>query len=102
MWSVIRRGTVNSIFGENDTNKRGKFKILDFHGDPPLFPPSVGHPDRPIRKALVRVSGMLTVMILERVSESSFFQSKRFTTCKVRDENEVTNLNLLHIIYEIK
>ena len=42
-------------------------------------------------------------MILKRVSESMFFQSKKFTACKVKDEKEVTNslmaFNLLKIIH---
>ena len=50
----------------------------------------------------MRVVGLLTVMILKIVSKSIFFQSKRFTACKVKDEKGVTNLNLLHILLHIK
>ena len=46
----------------------------------------------------MKVVGLLTMMIMKRISESIFFQSKRFKACKLKDENEVTNLNLLHIL----
>ena len=49
------------------------------------------HPDLPIRKTLRRVLGLLTVMILKRVSENIFFQSNKFTAYKVKDEKEVAN-----------
>ena len=82
------------------SNRRRKFKLLVLQGDPLLqIPPSVWHPNPPIRKTL----GRLTVIILKRVSESIFFQSNKFTTCKVKDEKEVTNslmaCNLLNIVY---
>ena len=35
--------------------------------------------------------GLLAVMILKRVSESIFFQSKKFKACKIKDEKEVAN-----------
>ena len=51
----------------------------------------------------MRVLGLLTVMILKRVSESIFFQSNIFSACKVIHEKEVTNslmvFNLLKIIH---
>ena len=80
------------------SNRRGKFKLLDLQGDPPppQFPRLVGYPDLPMRKTL-RVVGLLTVMI--------FFQSKKFTACKIKDEKEETIfyflmvLNLLKIIH---
>ena len=46
------------------------------------FPPLVANSDLPIRKILMRVVGLLTVM--ERVSQSIFFQSKGFTACKFK------------------
>ena len=68
------------------------------------FPPLVGHPDLLIMKTLIRVLGLLTAMILKRVSESIFFQ--RFTRCKVKDEKEVTNIlmvfSLLKIVHPFK
>ena len=94
------------------SNRRGIFKFMDLQGDPPFppslhthtqFPPLMGHPDLPIRKTLRRVLGLFTAMILKRVSESIYFQSNKFTTCKVKGEKEVTNslmaLNLLKIIH---
>ena len=63
----------------------------------------MGHHDLPIKKTLRRVLGLLTVMILKRVSQSIFFQSNKFTGRKVNDEEEVANylivFNLLKIIY---
>ena len=63
------------------SNSSGKFKLLDLQGDspPPQFPGLVGYPDLPMKKTL-RVVGLLTVMI--------FFQSKKFTACKIKDEKE--------------
>ena len=62
----------------------------------------MGHHDLPIKKTLRRVLGLLTVMILKRVSQSIFFQSNKFTGRKVNDEEEVANylivFNLLKII----
>ena len=46
---------------------------------PPQFPCFVGYPDLPMRKTL-RVVGLLIVMI--------FFQSNRFTACKIKDGKE--------------
>ena len=67
------------------------------------FSPLVGHPDLPIRKTLRRVLGLFTTMIFKRVSESIYFQSNKFTTCKVKDEKEVASslmtFNLPKIIH---
>ena len=79
------------------SNRKGKFKLLDWQGDPPppQFPRLVGYPDLPMRKTL-KVVGLLIVMI--------FFQSKKFTACKIKDEKEIIFyflmvFNLLTIIY---
>ena len=56
------------------SNRRGKLKLLGLQGDPPPhFPHLVRHPDLPM-------VCLLTVMI--------FFQSKKFTACKIKDEKE--------------
>ena len=47
----------------------------------PQFPRLVEYPDLPMRKIL-RVVGLLTVVI--------FFQSKKLTACKIKDEKEET------------
>ena len=59
--------------------RRGRFKLLDLQGDPPpcQFSCLVGYPDLPMRNTL-RVVGLATVII--------FFQSKKFTACKIKDE----------------
>ena len=58
------------------SNRRGKFKLLGLQRNPrPQFPRLVGHPDLPMRKIL-KVIGLFAVMI--------FFQSKKFTICKVK------------------
>ena len=79
------------------SNRREKFKLLSSQGDtPPQFLCLVRHPDLPMRKTQ-RVVGLLTVMI--------FFQSKKNTACKIKDEKEETNFyflmvfNLLKIIH---
>ena len=65
------------------SNRRGKFKLLDLQGgtSSPQFPHLVGYLDLAMRKTL-RVVGLLTVMI--------FFQRKKFTACKIKDEKEGT------------
>ena len=80
------------------SNRRGKFKLLDLQGDPhpTQFSRLGGYPDLPMRKTL-RVNGLLTVMI--------FFQRKKFTACKIKDEKEeavfyfLMVFNLLKIIH---
>ena len=60
------------------------------------FPRLVGYSDLPMRKTLKAV-GLLTVTI--------FFQSKKFTACKIKDEKEEITFyflmvfNLLKIIH---
>ena len=61
------------FFGGVMSNRRGKFKILGLQEDSPQSPPLVGHLDLPIRKVLMKVVGLLSVMILKRVCESIFF-----------------------------
>ena len=64
----------------------GSSNFLACSGSPPPQSCSlVGHPDLPIRKILRRVLGLLTVMNLESVRENTFFQSNKFTTCKIED-----------------
>ena len=80
------------------SNRSLKFKLLHLQGDHslPQFPRLVGYPDLPMRKTL-RVVGLLTLMI--------FFQSKKFTACKIKDEKEETifyflmEFNLLKIVH---
>ena len=71
---------------------------LDLQGDspPPQFPRLVRYPDLPMRKTL-RVVDLLSVMI--------FFQRKKITACKIKNEKEdiifyfFMVLNLLKIIH---
>ena len=95
LWSG--EGQETRFFGRGDIQQKRKvLACKPCREIPAQFPPLVGYPDLPIRKTLMRVVVLLTVMILKRVSESIFFQSKGFTVCKVKDDKEVTNLNLLH------
>ena len=84
------------------SNRKGKFIVLGLQGNPHQLSPLAGHPDLPIMKTLMRVVALLPVMTFKRV-RSIFFQSKKLTVCKVKDEKEVTNflivLNLLKIIH---
>ena len=77
------------------SNRRGKFKLLDLQGDPPppQFPRLVGYPDLPMRKTL-RVVGLLTVMI--------FFQRKKFTASKIKDEKDETIFYFLMVFNLLK
>ena len=76
-----RDGGTRFFYG-GDIQQKGKVQTFSL---------LVGHPDLPVRKTLMRMLGMLTVIVLKRVSESIFFQSNKFTACKVIDEKEVTN-----------
>ena len=103
--SVIRGGTggLNFLVGVI-SNRRGKPTFLSLQGHPlPQLPPLVGHPNLAIRKTLRRVLGLLCVIILKKGNESIFFQSSKFTACKVKHQEEVANsvmvFNLLKIIY---
>ena len=40
---------------------------------------------------MVRVLGLVTAMILKKVSKSVFLQSNKFTAYKVKDEKDVEN-----------
>ena len=94
MWYVIiGNGTGTQFFVGAGvlTNRRGKFKFLGLQGDLPQLPPLVGHSNLPIRETLKRVLVLLTLIVLKRVSESIFFESNKFTACKVKDKKEVAN-----------
>ena len=73
MWSVIK-GQGTQFFSGCDIQQKGKVQTFWLGRRPPRFPSLKGHPDLPIKKTLRRVLDMLTVMILNRVSESVFFQ----------------------------
>ena len=98
------RDKVTQFFGEVFIQQKGEVQLYWLaRGAPPQFLPLVGHPDLPIRKTLRRMLDLLIVMILERVSESIFFQNNKFTACKIKDGKEVANslmvFNLLKIIH---
>ena len=87
------------------SNRRGEFKPfwLVRKSSSTELPRLVGQPNLPIKKTLSMVLGLLTVIILKRVSGSVFFPSDRFTACKVKYEKALTNplmvFNLLKIIH---
>ena len=60
---------------------------------PPQFPHLVGYPDLPLRKTL-RVVGPLTIVI--------FFQSKKFTASKIKDEKDETIFYFLMVFNLLK
>ena len=73
------------------SNRKGKFKPLILQGDPrPQFPPLVWYPNFSMRKIL-ESAWSAYLMILKRVGDSIFFQSNKFTACKVKDEKQVAN-----------
>ena len=49
----------------------------------------------------MRVLDLLTVIILKRLSESTLFQSNKFTACKVKYEKEVTNSLMVFSLLKI-
>ena len=105
MWSMIRGGQDDSIVGWRCIQQKGEVQLFWLVGGTPhlQFRPLLGHPNLPIKKTLRRVLGLLTVMILKRVRESIFFQSNKFTTCKIKDgkvvEDFLMGFNLLKIIH---
>ena len=92
MWSGERRG-----------DKRGRSNILVCRWDPhPKPSPSLsGTRWFPSRKTLRRVIGLLTVMFLQRESESIFFQSRKFTECNIKDRNEVKSYLMVFDLLKI-
>ena len=98
-WSTISGGTGRlKILVRGDIQQNGKVETYGLAGRLPhlQFPALVGHHDLPIRKILRRVLGLFTVMILKRATESIYFQSNKFTACKIKDEKETL---LWHSIY---
>ena len=81
--------------------RRVKLKLLGLQVNLPILS-LVENPNLPIRKTQ-KFLGLLTIIILKRMSESIFFQSTKFTACKVKDEKEEANslmeFNLLKIIH---
>ena len=87
MWSVIRgrTGGLKFLVGVISNRRR---EFLGLQGDPLQFSSLVGHPNALIRKTLRWVLGLLTVMILKRLSESIFFESNK-STARVKNEKDV-------------
>ena len=80
------RDGMTQFFGGEWYPTRGKSSnFLSCRGSLPKVAPIVGYPDLPLRKILRKEIGLLTVMIFKRVSKSIFFQSIKFTACKVND-----------------
>ena len=72
---MIRGGTGTSSFWCGKiSNRKGKFKLLGLQVDPLQFPPLVGQSDLPIRKTVMRLLGLFTVMTLKTVIESVFLK----------------------------
>ena len=93
MWSAISGATGDSKFWWRViSNRRGSFKLMDLQGDPPhTIPSRSGTSWSPHKENPEEGACLFTAMILKRVSESIYFQSNKFTTCKVKDEKEVEN-----------
>ena len=72
----------------------------------PQVVPLVENSDLPIRKILRILLALLTVMVLQKVSEIIFFKSNKFTAYKVKDGKDVTKslmvLNLLKLYIHFK
>ena len=98
MWSVIWEQGDSIFWWRWHIQQKGKVQTFWLAGRPPKFFPLAGHPP-----ALRRVLDLLTVMILKRVKESTFFQINKFTACKFKDKKEMENslmaFNLLTFIH---
>ena len=97
------RDKVTQFFGVGCIQQKGvvqKFCLED-ELPRPQFHLLVGHSDLPIKNTLWRVLGLLTVMNLKRLSESIFFQSNKFTGCKVKNEKEVANSLMVFSLLKI-
>ena len=72
----------------------------------PQVVPLVENSDLPIRKIVRILLVLLTVMVLQKVSEVIFFKSNKFTAYKVKDGKDVTKslmeLNLLKLYIHFK
>ena len=90
------------FFDGSDIQQNGNSNFWACSETPPILSLSE-HPNLPIRKTLRRVLGLLTIIILKRVSESIFFQSNKFAADKGKDVKEVANslmtFNLLKVIH---
>ena len=75
---IEEKGGRTRFFGGGNIQQKGKVKTFGYAGRPPS---SLSWWDN-------LISSSLTISI--------FFQSKRFAASKVKDQKEVTNLNLLH------
>ena len=79
-WSVIAGGVSGLSFL---VQQNGKVPSFGLEWRPPKCTPLVGHLDLHIKKTLRSIFGLLTVMILKKVSEILLFQRNKFTACKV-------------------
>ena len=86
MWSVTRGGVSGLSFL---VQQNGKVPSFGPEWRPPKCTPLMGHLDLHIKKTLRSVFGLLTVMILKKVSQILLFQQNKFTAYKVKDEKEV-------------
>ena len=101
---MIKRGTGGLNFLMGVISNRMGIQIFGLAARPLQFSPFLSeHPNLPIRKTLRRMLGLLTIIILKRVSESIFFQSNKFAADKGKDVKEVANslmtFNLLKVIH---
>ena len=111
MCSVISRGTGGpKVLVGGDIQQKGKLQTYGLVGRPshtnsslPQWDMFSSLPDLLMKKTLRRVLGLFTAVILKRVSESIYFKSDKFTTCKAKDEKEGANslmtFNLPEIIH---
>ena len=103
MWSCnLERNRGNLIFWWGQYSTEGEKSNFWACRETPQLSPLVEHPDFPIRKNLIRVVGLLSVMILKRVGDTIFFQSERFTACKVKEEKRSVKFKPITFFIKIK
>ena len=97
----------NSVLVRSDIQQKGEVQnfgheLVELSPAPPL----VANPDHPVKNALESFLGLITEIILNKVREIFFFQSNRFTACKVRDGKEDAKsllvFNLRKILHHFK
>ena len=69
--------------------------------DPSQIPPLVANPDCSIKNILRSVFGMITLIVSKRVRESIFFQSNKFTACKIKAEKEVAKFLVVFNLHNV-
>ena len=89
----------DSVFGGKTWNRRGGSKFWAW--DPSQIPPLVANLDCSIKNILRSVFGLIALIVSKRVRESIFFQSNKFTACKIKAEKEVAKFLVVFNLHNV-